>query len=430
MEQFLIQNNQQNLLMTYEMKRALQILSLPILELSDFLSIEIEKNPLLEAETPKEKEYSPQRTSLVIEDDIFQSIPDKNSLFKHLVNQATETFKTKEQVNQAIQIIGQLDHRGYLTTPLDEIADSIQVDVKKLQETLKIVQTFEPSGIAASSLQECFLIQLSKQKKENTLAFKIIKNHFQDFLNNRLHILEKNLKLPKTTIQLEMEKGIKNLHLRPASLYTDTPCMTIIPDVLIEKKDKKWTVLVNNEGIFSFKINDSYQKLLYSTSLKTEEKQFIKKHISAGYWLMENIRKRESTLKDLSCFLLQKQIAFFQEGKKILPLTYLAAASELQIHPSTIARAIANKYIETPFGVFPLRFFFSSSLKTEKEVSQQSILSKLIQIIKEEDKTNPFSDEKICEMLKKDKITCSRRAITKYRKKLLIGSSKKRKKFT
>lgn len=328
----------QRLLMTPQMRQALHLLQLPVLELSTLIEQEIERNPALESEEeqinpddpleseirenaedlemPSEKsltfddkdfeilnrldedfkEYIADNANIPIkrtaQDDKIQSyketlIQERPSLFEHLMKQASETFQTQEEKRLAELLIGNFDENGYLTISMDEISRVENVDIELLKNTLKVIQSFDPAGVGAASLAESLLIQLQCKHKENTLAYKILRDHYQDLLHNRLPAIQKALNCSIADIRKVIIKDIAKLDLHPGSNHNHQLVPYITADVSIKLDGDRLLVEINDEILPPIRLNHQYFNLLKSDSLTKEAKDYIRQKITAGKWLLK-----------------------------------------------------------------------------------------------------------------------------------------------
>lgn len=471
----------QKLVMLPQMQQALHFLQVPLLEISTLISEEMNQNPLLEydeeqadeeqeQEQNKEEEQKKEEEQELqfneedytnidqLEEDFYpyrdegggkssaegKEQSDKHqafienclmaqpTLFEQLYGQARALFGHGKQLEQAEQIIGSIDDRGYLKSSLSEIALWSGFAEKELEETLKVIQTFEPFGVGSRSLQELLLLQLERADQKGSLAYRMIDEQFEALLHNQIPLLSKRLKAPIEQIYEAIEKQICSLQLHPGPLSNHYLDQTITPDVIIEIENDNLAVRVNNDFIPSLRLNRKYLKLLHDEDSTKETIDFIKQKISSARWLLRNIDQRNDTLEKLMLFLVNKQREFFlKRGGNLEPLTMREAAEAIQVHESTVARAVMNKYASTPRGTFSLRYFFTRALQTPagKEVGSGSVKQTLVTIVENEDKANPYSDEQLVEMLKEKKMICARRTVAKYRKELKIGNTRQRKRY-
>lgn len=475
----------QRLIMSPQMQQALHMLQAPVMELSTLIEAEMEQNPVLEtiqegmtedfdegaaerenAELSEEVNDHPEKELSFNEHDFeillqideefrdyfresgpsrqrnsdeeklrtFQenSITAESTLFEHLMKQAHETFSDKEELQMAEALIGNFDENGFLFSSLEEIAQLNGYKASHLLPILKKIQTFDPAGVGATNLQEALLIQLRAQGYKDTLAYEILEKHYQDLIHNRIPVIQKKLGCSLQEISLAIKEDIAKLDLHPGTLYSKELVQSIIPDVVLQQEDEKLIVVVNDEHLPAFRINQRYLKMLDDEKLNGETKEFIRQKIMSAKWLMRNIHQRNSTLERITAALAQKQKEFFvnPEGK-LMPLTMKTLAEELELHESTIARAVASKYVDSPRGLLPLRSFFTNAYVTHEgeDISSQTVRDVLLDIIQHENKQKPLSDEALAAQIKARGINCARRTVAKYRAALNIGNAHQRKQF-
>jgi RNA polymerase sigma-54 factor len=431
-------HQQQKLLMTTSMQQAILVMQLPILELSEWVKREVESNPVLEVQTQEcdweENEAFSKRKRQPIErrpsKELLENlVPAPPSLFDHLFSQAQYHFTDPNDIQLAKILIGHLDEKGFMNTPLKELSQAASEE--KLHEILQGIQTFDPPGIAARSVQESLLIQLRLKNKHETAAYRIIEELFQDLLHNRLLRLSKKLHLPLNHITQAIESDIAPLDLNPADRFIAHHTFTIIPDLFFFCIDDAWKIEINHGFLPRFHLAASFREAIEKERLTPEEHSYLKRHLTSGKWIRHIVEKRKMTLWKIGEFLLKAQSAFFQEGR-LIPLTMTEAAAALGLHESTIARAVANKYLSCPQGTFALRDFFNHGLrgKEGKNISHQTVRLKLKELIASEDKQKPFSDAQIKQELGKIGIPCARRTVAKYRRLLKIASACRRKRWS
>lgn len=445
----LIQENQvsqkqhQQLLINLAMRQAFHVLQLPLLELSEWLKTEIEANPVLEIDLPetsineplKERHYSRNRAQEQVEkrrkEHQESLLTAPISLFEHLMKQIPLAFEDRKKAHIAELIIGHLNDKGFLETPLDEIAPSIPIET--IQNILSEIQTFDPPGICARNLQECLLLQLRLKQKENGLAAKIINHHFDDLLHNRLPHISQKLHISIPQLVQIVEKEIAPLDLYPGYRYFHQPTAAIIPDLLFVSMEGKWQIEVNSSFLPRFQIASIYTEALRDHSVENGESFYLRRQLASGKWLKRIVQRRNETLLRIGEFLLKRQIDFFNGDKTgLAPLTIQETASELALHESTIARAISNKFVACDQGLFPLKSFFSQEIKTHsgKKISKHQLREILHKTIENEDKLQPMSDEDLARHFDQLGIPCARRTVAKYRNALKIAPAAQRKKWT
>lgn len=468
------QKQTQHLMMSPRMQQAIHFLQLPLMELVQAIEQELEKNPVLEyeempEELPKEEEIKelterqidfdnqsfdllrqlddefqehlaesgPYLPKLGTEDAKLRSYLESNilaepSLYEHLMSEAREAFDNNEDLLIAEILIGYIDEEGFIKTPLTEIASYFSKDVKDIERVLAIIQTFDPVGIGSRNLQEALLTQLKSQNKRDSLAYHLIESHFEDLLHNRLPVIQKKLNLSYTKLHEIIHEELKNLNFHPLTAFNPAKSIPLIPDIRLKAEGDQLIVEVNEDEFRPIKLNRKYLKLLEDESVSLEVKTFIKEKILSAKWLVRNIFQRGETLTKIANFIGNYQKSFFASSEgTLLPLIIKNVAEELSLHESTIARAISEKYIDTPRGIFPMRYFFSKAYADNegKDVSAKTIWQWIEEFITKENKFKPLSDEALSEKLQSKGVKCARRTIAKYRAQRRIGNAHQRKHY-
>ncbi len=470
----------QRLIMSAHMQQAIHVLQLPLQELEPFIEEQVVLNPLLEI-TPDEDEEAQEREEenretnpddeerevsisdqdLSIlnrleedfrdhfaesepvpikrssEEDKFktyleQSICANLTLQEQLLRQAHESFESEKELKIAEILIGYIDEYGFLKTPLSEICSLHQVRIEDVKPVLTEMQTFEPYGVGACTIQESLLIQLRCLNKEHSLAYRIVHDHYEQLLHNHIPLIQKQLKCSYEEIQEAIEKDIAKLDLHPGTHFSSQLTHAIIPDVTLREENDQLIVEVERDYTPSLRINSHYLKMLTDPNVSNETKHFMKGHLFSARWLVRNLQQRYSTIERIAQALAEKQYDFFTKPDgQLVPLTMKTLADELNVHESTIARTVSNKYIYSPRGLFPLRAFFTNKYLSEEgaNLSATTVRQAISDFIAKEDKTRPLSDEKISLLLKQKGISCARRTVAKYRLALQIGNTQQRKKF-
>jgi RNA polymerase sigma-54 factor len=448
----LIQENQtslkqqQQLLINLAMRQAFHVLQMPMLELSEWLKSEIENNPVLDVDLSKEqfkerldqpnqewhltRNRSQQSREKRRQEQQENLLTAPISLYEHLMRQAPLIFEQGEDLQIAALIIGHLNDKGFLDTPLEEVAPSIPLI--KMQKVLETIQSFDPPGIAARNLQECLLLQLKIKNKSNSKGAKVISEHFEDLLHNRLPHISERLHIPIKELVNIVRKEIAPLDLNPGYRYCIHQPTAILPDLLFLYIEDKWQIEINTSFFPKFHIAPVYREALRDHSLESEEYHYLRRHLAGGKWLQRIVQRRNNTLRSIGEFLLKKQRAFFEGSRgSLVPLSMKEAALEIGIHESTVARAVNNKFVGCPQGMFAMRSFFKQGVETSsgEKISSHSLKKILAKTIEEEDKCNPLSDDQLSGHFKKLGIPAARRTITKYRSLLRIAPAFKRKKW-
>lgn len=473
-------NLTQRLIMSAHMQQAIRLLQLPLMELESFIEEQVVSNPLLEISKETEEEdfhekenfdempqESDEKELMISETDFsilkkldedFQNFFDQNephpvkrsltedkhktylessistelNLYQHLIQEAHESFEHPDELATAEVLIGYIDEFGFLTTPLHEIASLHKLDEHQIEKILKEIQTFEPYGIGASTTQESLLIQLRCLHKEHTLAYQIVENYYEELLYNRIPLIQKGLKCSFNEIQEAIEHDISKLDLHPGTHFCVRNNQALVPDVSLRQDGEQLVVDVNREYTPHLRLNNKYLKILEDPATSTETKNFIRRHIFSARWLMRNLQQRYSTVERIAASLVNRQKEFFTNPDgKLVPLTMKTLAEELQVHESTIARTVSNKYIYSPRGLMSLRDFFTSGYNSDQggNLSSRTVREAISEIVETENKQHPLSDEKICALLKEKGMPCARRTVAKYRHELQIGNAQQRRKF-
>ncbi len=460
----------QKLVMTPELKQAIQILQFNCQELSQFIDDQLLTNPLLdlgpsnennsnkkaetvEADSNKEqktegdeidwKEYLKEYDDISYKQSGYNKDNDELSFEQFLSTDITLTEHLLFQLQFAVLdtkckrigkfIIESLDRNGYLTINTSEIAKYFHVSRKLAEDVLAIVQTFDPSGIAARDLKECLLIQIKQKRIQDDKVIKVVSNYLDYIAENRLTHIAKELNIPIKEVQ-RITDFIKTLEPKPGRIFgsSSDEVRYITPDVTVEKVDEEYIILVNDTTAPRLSINGYYRKMLLHEEKDSNTSKFLTGKLNSAMWLIKSIEQRRQTIYNVVKAIVDYQIEFFEKGKKHLkPLTLKQIADEVGVHESTVSRAINGKYMQSPRGVFDIKFFFTSGVSNVKGegIASESIKSMIDEIIQNEDPQKPLSDQIISNKLKKKGINISRRTVAKYRDEMNILPSSKRKRF-
>lgn len=470
----------QTLVMTPKLQQALKLLQMPAIELQQMLKQEIMENPLLEGvddieelseeqqrEEEQEREEAKKKEEPTEEkpeaeageenvdwdeyfnqgfelgrsaseeeshEEFFEKVPvARPSFTDQLIGQLRIATNDEQLVAIGDYVIGSLDDSGYLTCELEEVADTFGVTVDIIEHVLKMIQAFDPPGVGARNLRECLLLQLHARGEEDTLAARIIRDHFEEFKQKKYLEISKKLKVTIQDIQAQC-KVISTLDPKPGLEVSADDPRYVIPDLVVENIDGKYVVYLNDRNIPRLRISQSYQEELLKGSHagNRETREFINSRLKSARWLIQTIEQRRRTMVKVMECIVRKQRAFFEKGTAFLrPLTLQQVASEIGMHESTVSRVTTNKYVQTPRGVFELKFFFSSSLGTQDggEVSAKAAKDKIRRIIEAENARIPLSDQKIADVLRSDGLNIARRTVAKYREQLGILPARMRKEY-
>lgn len=441
----------QRLVLTPKMRQALYILQLPLMELRRFLQEKMIENPLLEQADDyqvKEDLRSEEIINNALQNEsnlpeYFDSDNDNTSYGQE--SQKKQTFKeTLASYHPSLQerlleqlslsgcapslykigvfIIGNIDENGYRHCTAEEIHQILEAGKAEIEQALALIQSFDPPGVGAENLKECLLIQLKQKNKEDSLAAKIVSNYLTDLEKKKYDHLARMFKVSPEEIEKAV-KEIASLEPKPGRLFANTTDSYIRPDIILQKQKEKYEITLNDEELPTLQISSQYRKLLTDAKVSKNTKNYLKNHLNSAIWLIKAVAQRQSTLLKVARFLIETQRDFLDKGERyLLPLTVEKIAKSIKRDKSTVSRVIANKYMQTPFGIFALREFLSQGIKLKegKVISTKNIKAQIEDLIKAEDPEHPLTDEKLVEILKEKNIPLARRTCAKYREQLKI----------
>lgn len=345
----------------------------------------------------------------------------------HLQWQLGTTELSKEEKEIATYIIGNLDRNGYLGSSVEEISLVTNSNNESVESILKMVQSFDPPGIAARDLKECLLIQLEQLGLEGTLAWKIVEDHLGDLELRKYEVIAKKYDLEVEEVY-EGLKEIQKLEPRPGRPFVDEEPIYITPDVYVKKVGDSYQISMNEFGLPKVRLNPVYQQLLSTPN--NMDKNYLQDKIKQASWLLKSIEQRQQTIYKVTKSIIKFQREFLEQGVSALrPLVLKEVAEDVGMHESTISRVTTNKYVHTPQGVYELKFFFTSGLRSGAgEVSSESVKERIRDLVAKENPKKPWSDQALVAMLKAEGVDIARRTVAKYREMLNILSSSRRKK--
>lgn len=465
--------------MTPQLQQAIKLLQLSRMELVDLVQEELEENPVLEEgadlveekelkeETPEGAEGEPASEKIdeikgegeglsdidwqtylegynlggagsdyYDEDDERPSFENlltkKGTLTDHLLWQLGLSTLEREDRRIAEEIIGNLDENGYLKSSAEEIAQCTGGSAERIEAVLEVVQDFDPAGVACRNLQECLLKQVEYLEMGGSLVETILRDHIAELENRNYPAIAKTLGISLDEV-LVAAKVISNLDPRPGRAYNQEDIHYISADIFVYKIGEEYVVVLNDEGLPNLRINSFYRNAM-SGSTEVDEKagEYIQEKLRGAAWLIKSIHQRQRTIFKVTKSIVSFQREFFDKGiEHLKPLVLRDIAEDIEMHESTISRVTTNKYVQTPQGLFELKYFFNSGISTTggDSVASESVKSKIKDIISGENPKKPYSDQKIVDMLKEKKIDIARRTVTKYREMLGIGSSTQRKRL-
>jgi RNA polymerase sigma-54 factor len=366
-----------------------------------------------------------------------QNMPAREqSLQDHLEEQLPFLDLTPEQHELIEFLISNLDERGYLDNkknPLTDLAASYgkPVSVEELETVLHMLQKLDPAGVGGRDPIECLLLQVTPETPHRDLLRSIILHHLEDVAFNRLPIIQKRTGAELTTIKEAIEV-LRHLDPKPGSRFASESTQYIVPDIIVERtEDGEYTVRLTEDWTPNVHVNRKYLELYRSKLSDPKEKEYSRRKIQAAQWLIESIEQRRATLEKVTKAIISHQKAYLEKQQDFIePLKMQQIADQVKVHVTTVSRAVDDKYVQTPRGVFPLKRFFGGGTKNEvtgEDVAYEKIKQKLLELIGQEDKSNPLSDEDLVKKLHESGYPVARRTVTKYRKMLKIPSSRQRK---
>ena len=365
-------------------------------------------------------------------DFFFDSLTAEPSLQELLLEQLRLSDADEKQMILAELIIGSIDDSGYLRSILADLATVGGVSIKKMEQILTFVQSFDPPGIGARDPRECLLIQLERNGKKKSEVYTLVNRHLDELAANKLPQITKKMGIAMDRLH-ELIEEIKLLNPYPGSLLSPNNPVYIVPEVTIfENEDGDFKVKKEESHLPQLRISQYYIKLLEAPSTPKETKEYIRQKLAGSKALMTSITQRQSTICQIAEVILDTQYDFFEKGIDFLhPLTMQQVADKLGIHETTVSRALANKYLQTPSGLFEFKFFFSTGFQNNDgdEISNRSVMEKIKDIIAREDTAKPYSDLKLTKLLKEEGLSVARRTVAKYREAIGIPSSHMRKEF-
>lgn len=426
---------------TSQMKLSLAILQKPVLELKEVIDQALTENPFLEAEGSPERELSLEQIAETFsdtQDDWLHEETDPSAVetlqgrHDYLLTLATPPTSLHEELSRQLQlsisspeelrvgeaIIGNLNSHGYLTASAREIARELGLKEEKVSQALAVIQSFEPAGVGGRSLQECLMIQLKVKGHEESLAWKLVCHHFEDLAGHRFERIAKRLKVSADSIQ-EAVKEIRALDPKPGRAFGSS-AQPIVPDLAVEKVGDRFEVECMNGYLPKLKVRTDYRSLLRPKT-KDVPSDELREKLQEAIGIVKALEDRRRTMEKIAEVLLTEQAEFFEKGPEYLkPLTAKELSQKLGCHESTISRAIAEKYIATPCGLFPIKDLLAKKVSTAggEEFLRNQLKEKVRAVIAQEDPLKPLTDQGIAEKLKAQGITVARRTVTKYREEL------------
>jgi len=472
--QALSQNQVQKMgqVMAPKMRQSLKMLQVPILELQALIAKEMEQNPALdeiapdmeqiEVETDVASEITDEAEAEMLEDyerlaqidedwreyfrnnrpvgmsaeaesrraHMLNSLQDETSLQEHLGQQLGLLDLDPEEMELGRLLIGCIDDDGYLNTSVSELVES-GFEREPLEYVLSLIRFFEPVGVGACDLRECLMMQLRAAGQQDSVAYTIVQNHLQALGARKLPDIANALGLEVEDVVAAAEH-IANLEPKPGRSFASAPAAYVLPEVYVSLEDGEYKVSLENEHIPNLRISRHYRQIIEDKTTPIETKRYLVEKVKSGEFMIRAIHQRQETIRDIAEEIVRVQTNFLDEGvSKLRPLTMDEVAQRIGKHETTVSRAIANKYISTPRGVFEMKYFFTSGFKSADggDVSNATIKQHIYELVENEDKRKPLSDSAMEKILAKRGTKVARRTIAKYREELKILPSHMRKSF-
>ena len=361
----------------------------------------------------------------------FDSLTTETSLQQHLMQQA-ELADCPAQTLEALHfLVGSLDDRGYLTTTLSDLALLSHLPLETMQEAAKLLKTFDPPGIGAESLADCLLIQLTLKGREKSVAARIIRDHFELLVRRRIPDLARKTGLAPDVIQEAIE-AIGTLDPAPGRRFADDANRVVVADVSVEQDHGEWKITLNSDYIPRLRLSNTYKDLIAKGKLTKSESDYLREKLRSGKFIINAIEQRQRTIERITREIIKHQGEFFAEGvAKLKPLTMTQIADIIGVHETTVSRALANKYIKTPHGVFAMKYFFTSGYQSDtgESVANTSVKEMIADIVAAEDPGKPWSDQEIVALLEAKGLKIARRTAAKYREELGLLPSNLRRRY-
>jgi RNA polymerase sigma-54 factor len=446
----------QKLSMTPELIQAIKILQLNNVDLNEYVQDELLENPILEEDRSANDE-EPVTVEVDIREKIVEDSYDDDSYKQWEYSNDDDddyTFDKYTSAEETLQdflleqlqlsnlkgkvlevaryLIEAIDDNGYLTLTVEEVCVATGANEDEADKALSYIQTLEPCGVGARNLSECLIIQLAaKGLLTDEIEF-IIENMLEDIANNKVSHIAKKVGLKPEEVQ-DILDMIKKLEPKPGRQFsTGESTRYVVPDIIVEKVNDDYVVSTNDSSVPKLMVSSYYSQLSQTAKGDEELEKYLNGRFNSAMWLIRSIEQRKQTIFNVAVAVVHYQKDFFDNGEKYLKtLTLKQIAEELNIHESTVSRAINGKYIQSPRGVFELKYFFSSGVSMESGdgMSSNSVKSFIKEIVEGEDTKKPYSDQDMVEMLKEKGIDISRRTVAKYREGMGIQSSSKRRRY-
>ena len=359
----------------------------------------------------------------------FDSLVSETSLQEHLLQQAEMADLAPAALAAMKHLVGSLDDRGFLTQTPADVALQTGLPLAAVQEALTALRTFEPAGIGARDLADCLLGQLAAKGRGTSLASRMIRDHFELLTRRRIPELARKSGADADDVQSAIEE-IGKLDPAPGRRFAEDNNRVVVPDVTVERDGDDWKIILNSDYIPRLRISSTYRDLIAKGTLSKTERDYLRERMRSGKFLIDSIEQRQRTIERITREIITAQTEFFATGVSALkPLTMTQVADKVGVHETTVSRAIANKYVRTPHGVFDFKYFFTPGYQAESgaSVSNTSVKEMIADLINLEDTSSPLSDQELAVRLLEKGITIARRTVAKYREELgLLPSNLRR----
>jgi len=465
--------------------QAMDLLYMPLLDLQQHLKQELLNNPFLDMVEPEEEEEESDEETTETETEAepeeksssdaidweeilldgfdaggrreeheereyYEPVTvDTRDLSDHLLDQISLLELTPRQAFLADEFIGNINEDGYLACSLEDLLNAVNDTVVKaaeelerdtddlplytrveIDEMLSTIQSLDPPGVGARDLRECLMLQLKEAGLEQSVPYRLVRDCFEELINHRWSEISKRFGISPTDVQKAADE-IKKLDPKPGLVYSDASDNYIIPDLIVDKIDGKYHVFLNDANLPRLKLSRAYQEIARDKKkFEGENKEFISSKLNSANWMIQAIEQRRQTMLKVMNYIVDRQRDFFEKGVQHLkPLTLREVAEVISMHESTVSRVTNEKFVQTPRGVLPLKFFFSSGLSTTagEDVSARGIKAQIEKLVADEDPKHPLTDQAIVNILKESGVQIARRTVAKYRDQLGVLSARMRK---
>ena len=436
----------QKLALTPELIQAIQILQFSNQELDSYVQEQLLINPVIETAGEKPAEEfelpDPERVTDSYRGEYRreekqqypyeQHAANDVTLVEHLMFQLQFAPLCEAQRKTGKYIIESLDDNGYLTQSRQELAAGLGLEPEEIEKVLEVIHTFDPAGVGAEDLSECLLIQLASQDRLTELKQRVISDFLEDMASNRLAVIARKLGTETEQIQ-KIADEIRTLDPKPGRAFaSQDETRYITPDVFVEKEDGEYHVIINEGSVPHLMVSSYYRQVLRESANDRNLAEYLNDRINTANWLIKSIEQRKQTIYNVVSAVVRHQRDFFEYGSRhIKPMTLKQIAEDVGIHESTVSRSINGKYMQSPRGVFEIKYFFTSGVSAGEGdgMSSNAVKSIIREIVEQEDSKKPCSDQYMADRMQADGINISRRTVAKYREEMGIPSSQKRKRY-